>query len=81
MSVSNMNIHIYIHTHAVVKCLQRQASPEVNIYGINQAGLFRGTLMKALTRSHGGSAARSIIPACGGRDGCRGRVSADVRGF
>lgn len=32
-----------------MKCLQRQASPEVNIYGINQAGLFRGTLMKALT--------------------------------
>lgn len=48
-----MNIHIYIYTYtpstAVVKCRQRQASPEVNIYGINQAGLFRGTLMKALT--------------------------------
>lgn len=77
---------------AVLKCLQRQASPKANIYGIILAGLFRGTLMKPLTLltpcCPGCSAAQSIIQACGGIEGCRGGgwscdggVSADVRGF
>lgn len=85
-----MSIYTHTPSTAVLKCLQRQASPKANIYGINVAGLFRGTLMKPLTlltpRCPACSAAQSIIQACGWREGCRGGgwsrdggVRADVR--